>query len=83
MSKERRKSTKIAYLRDNKTIREAIRYRMKEKGITQGDLAERVGLMPYQISLYLNDKKPSITEEFVLKLLDYLKIEIVLKVKLV
>jgi len=74
-------SSSWSFLRDSTTLRAAIAYRLRDRDLFITDVAEALGVHPDRISKYLRGVKPSLTNWQVVKLAEYLGLEVNLEVK--
>ena len=68
--------------RNSDNVRDAIKFRIQERGIMQKKLAEDLGIAPYRISRYLNDKIPNLSQYQLYKVCDKLDIDVKIVIKL-
>lgn len=68
-------------LRDSTEIHAAIQHKMKQKQLTLTKLSEISGIAKYRISMFLNRRKPNLTQFQIMSLAKILGIEINLTVK--
>lgn len=70
-----------SFLRDSVQLRAAIKYRMEELNVTITELGNLLEINPDRISKYLRGVKPSLTNWQLIKIAEYLKLEVDLNIK--
>jgi transcriptional regulator with XRE-family HTH domain len=69
------------FLRDNASLKIAIQYKLKEKGLILAEIERQSGVPGYRISSWLNGKRPYPNQHQMLKLCTWLGIEVDLNVE--
>ena len=73
---------KFRYLRDHPTLHRFITFKVKQRKINAEGLGKALGIYPYAVRNYLNRKKPSLTDEQIIQICEYLKIKIKLEIEI-
>jgi len=73
---------KFRFLRDHPTLYKFIMFKMRQRKMNAHSLGKALGIYPYALRNYMNRKKPSITEDDIIKICEYFKIKIRLEVEI-
>ena len=64
------------FFRGSDKVRTAVKFQMKQRGIIAKDFSEELGIAPYRLSKYLNDKTPNLNQFQLYKVCDKLGIDV-------
>lgn len=68
-------------LRSNRKLRQAIKLRIKERGLTYKQIVNKTDIPINKLSNYLNNKPESTTQAQLLRLAEFLDVDVKLEVK--
>ena len=70
------------FFRDSEKVRTAIKFRMMERKLSQKKFSEELGIAPYRLSRYLNEKRPYMNQFQLYKVCEKLGIKVKIQIEL-
>lgn len=70
-------------IRDSPKLRDLVKFKMDQKGMNLGELANATDIKSSRISKYLNNYRPNVTQVQLLTILKVLGIELTLDIKII
>jgi hypothetical protein len=72
---------KYRFLRDHPKLYNFITFKMKQRKLNAHNLGMALGIYPYAIRNYLKRKKPSITDDDIVRICEHLNIKLKLEIE--
>jgi hypothetical protein len=73
---------KYRFLRDHPTLYKFITFKIKQRKMNAESLGKALGIYPYIIRNYVKRKKPSLTDDQIVRICEYFKIKLKLEIEI-